>query len=239
VHDATGIRPAVLYRETRLRLTELVSGLGQEALGSPVPACPGWAVRDVVAHLAGIADDAVAGRLAGIPDDDYTAGQVARLAEVPVPQLLTMWAGAADQFEAAVDALEIWPAVVDVASHEQDIRSAAGLPGARDCQAIRECTAWLLRWLVVPAALTVVTEDGEFTSRLGDRPGPGEASASTTAGSGERPGLTLITSRFEAFRWRMGRRSRPQMAAMYWSADHSPVIDYLAVFGPATADIIE
>jgi uncharacterized protein (TIGR03083 family) len=239
VGDAPGASPADLYRETRIRLTDLVSGLDQETLSSPVPACPGWAVRDVLAHLAAIAEDAVAGRLAEIPSEDYTAGQVARHAEVPVLHLLTMWERAADQFESVIDAFEIWPAVIDVASHEQDIRSAARLPGARDCATIRECTGWLLRWLQVPAALTVVTEDGEFQARASDATEPGRASPSLVGDSGELARLTLRTSRFEAFRWRMGRRSRSQMAAMNWSADPSSVLNHLAVFGPARADIIE
>ncbi len=222
-----------------MRLTDLVSGLDQAALGAPVPACPGWAVRDVLAHLAAIADDAVAGRLAGIPSEDYTAGQVARHADVPVPHLLAMWERASGQFESVIDAFEIWPAVIDVASHEQDIRSAASLPGARDSPAIRECTGWLLHWLQVPALLTVLTEDGEFQARAGDALESERTSSSLSGDSGELARLTLRTSRFEAFRWRMGRRSRSQMAAMEWSADPFSVMDHLAVFGPARADIVE
>ncbi len=58
---------AWLYRDTRERLTSLVSGLDEAALAAPVPTCPGWRVRDVVAHLAAIVEDALAGRLTGPP----------------------------------------------------------------------------------------------------------------------------------------------------------------------------
>ena len=51
--------------------------------------------------------------------------------------------------------------------------------------------------------------------------------------------LGLTTTRYEAFRWRMGRRSRGQLAALDWSGDPAPVLDHLVVFGPAGADIIE
>ena len=51
--------------------------------------------------------------------------------------------------------------------------------------------------------------------------------------------LRLATSRFEAFRWRMGRRSRAQLAGLNWSGDPSPVLDHLTFFGPSAADIIE
>jgi hypothetical protein len=51
--------------------------------------------------------------------------------------------------------------------------------------------------------------------------------------------LRLATSRFEAFRWRMGRRSRAQLAALDWSGDRSPVLDHPTIFGLSAADIIE
>jgi hypothetical protein len=51
--------------------------------------------------------------------------------------------------------------------------------------------------------------------------------------------VVLTTTRFEAFRWRMGRRSRAQLAALAWSADPAAVLDNLAIFGPAASDIVE
>jgi hypothetical protein len=59
------------------------------------------------------------------------------------------------------------------------------------------------------------------------------------AGPDGDPGLGLRTTRYEAFRWRMGRRSRDQLAALDWSGDPAPVLDHLVVFGPARTDIIE
>jgi hypothetical protein len=58
-------------------------------------------------------------------------------------------------------------------------------------------------------------------------------------GAGDGPELGLTTRRFEALRWRMGRRSRAQMAAFDWSGDPAPVLDHLAIFGPAASDLIE
>jgi hypothetical protein len=43
----------------------------------------------------------------------------------------------------------------------------------------------------------------------------------------------------EAWRWRTGRRSRAQLAAMDWSDDPTPVLDHLYMFGPAETDIVE
>lgn len=49
----------------------------------------------------------------------------------------------------------------------------------------------------------------------------------------------LRTDRFEAFRWRLGRRSRAQLAGMDWTGDPSPILDDLVIFGPADSDVHE
>ncbi len=211
-----------LYRDCRDRLTALVSDLSAGALATPVPACPRWMVRDVVAHLAAVAEDACAGRLTGPPSDEETAVQVARLADRDMAGLLALWEANAPEFEKIVGGFGVWPAVIDVASHEQDIRGALGRPGARDSAAVRHCVDVLMGRLRPPAPLRVIVEDAQF------RTGPGEG-----------PELTLTTTRFEAFRWRMGRRSRAQLAALDWSGDATPVLDHLTVFGPAAQDIVE
>ena len=220
--DAPAPDLARLYRDTRERLTALVAGLDERSLAAPVPACPGWQVQDVVAHLAAIVEDALAGKLTGPPSEAETAVQVARSRGRPMTRTLAEWTAAAPQFEEAISASGIPPAVIDVASHEQDIRGALGLPRARDSEAIRQMAGWLLRGLRTPVPVRVTVEDAEF------RTGP----------DGE-PTLGLRTSRFEAFRWRMGRRSREQLAALDWSGDPAPVLDHLVVFGPARTDIIE
>lgn len=209
------------YHDARLRITALVSELPPEAHDTPVPACPGWAVRDVVAHLAGTVEDALAGRLTGVPTESQTAVQVARSRGLSCEAVLERWERAAPAFERVIAAAGIWPAAIDAVSHEQDIRGAVGRPGARDTAAVRTITDLLLRF-DPSAPMTIEVEDAEF--RLGD-PAP--------------DGLTLRTGRWEALRWRMGRRSRAQMAAMDWSHDPGPVLDRLTVFGPAADDIIE
>jgi uncharacterized protein (TIGR03083 family) len=220
--DAPALDLARLYRDTRERLTSLVAGLDGEALATPVPACPGWQVQDVVAHLAAVVEDALAGRLTGPPSEEETAVQVARYKGRPVTRTLAGWTAGAPQFEEVISAFDIPPAVIDVASHEQDIRGALGRPGARDCLAVEQMAAWLLERLRTPVPVRVTVEDAEF------RVGP----------DGE-PVLGLRTTRFEAFRWRMGRRSRDQLAALDWSGDPAPVLDHLVVFGPARSNIAE
>jgi uncharacterized protein (TIGR03083 family) len=229
-----------LYAATWNRVTALVSGLDVEALATPVPACPGWAVRDVVAHLAAVAEDACAGRLTGPPDEQETAAQVARLCGQDIGQIQALWEQHAAAFAQITAAFGVWPAVVDVASHEQDIRGALDRPGARDNEVIWHCAGWLLNKLQPPVTVHVQVEDAEFLAG----PDARHEGTDTPAGVGSWPArtstqLALITTRFEAFRWRMGRRSRAQLAALPWSGDPSSVLDHLAVFGPAPYDIVE
>lgn len=213
---------ARLYRDTRARITALVSTLSDDALATAVPACPKWTVQDVLSHLFGIVDDALAGRLSGPPSEDETAVQVDRHRDLAIADLLEQWTTLGPTFESVLNVTKTWPAVIDIASHEQDIRGALNLPGHRDNEAIRLCSERLLRGLQSPVPLRITVEDAEF------RVGPEEGTE-----------LRLATTRFEAFRWRLGRRSRAQLAAMDWSGDPAPVLDHLTRFEPATEDIIE
>jgi uncharacterized protein (TIGR03083 family) len=215
-----------LYADTRQRIGSLVSGLGDAELAAPVPACPAWEVRDVLAHLAAVAEDAAAGRLTRPPSEDVTAAQVTRFSGTDLPGILAAWETAAPRFEEIIDGFRVWPGVIDAASHEHDLRGALGRPADRDSDAIWHCAGTLIRSLRPPVPLRVMVEDDEFL--VGPEP---DAAAG--------PPLTLATSRFEAFRWRMGRRSPRQLAALDWSGDPSPVLGGLVVFGPAVADVVE
>lgn len=213
----------VLYRGARERITSLLLSR-PDVWGLPVPATPLWQVHDVVAHLAGVAADVVTGDLPpGPPTPDWTAGHVARSQGVPVPDLLRLWGRHSAQVESFLSTHTVWPLVLDVGAHEHDIRGAFGDAGARDSDLVLVGSKVLLRGLDVAFPLLVVTE--HTTARVGpDRPDPL---------------VTLTTSTFEAFRWRLGRRSRRQLAAMDWSADPEPFLDDLCVFGPAETDVVE
>lgn len=211
-----------LYRETRERVISLVSEFDDKALDAAVPACPGWSVRDVMAHVTAVAEDAVAGRLTGPPTNDQTAVQVARFRGRDIAEITAIWAENATAFERIIGTMQIWPAVTDVTSHEHDIRAALGRPGARDTDAVWHSAQSLLTRLRPPVSLNVTVEDAEF--KVGPDTGPE---------------LRLTTTRFDALRWRMGRRSRAQLARLDWSGDPTAVIDHLVIFGPADHDIIE
>ena len=88
-----------IYQEARERISELVTGLDAMELSSAVAACPGWSVRDVVAHVAAVADDWADGRLSGPPTDEETAAQIARFERHDVAEILAAWTDAATRLD--------------------------------------------------------------------------------------------------------------------------------------------
>jgi hypothetical protein len=203
-------------------LTSLLREFDSDALNAMVPACPGWCVRDVACHLVANVEDAMAGNLAIPPSEEDTAAQLARCAHRDLTEMLETWAALAPWAEQVIGGSGMWPAVIDVATHEQDIRGAVGRPGARQTRAIWHGAGWLITELRTPISLFIAVEDGEFT-----------------VGPPSTIELALATSRYEAFRWRMGRRSRAQLAGLDWSGDPAQVLDHLSAFGPASSNIIE
>ncbi|MDZ4270041.1 MAG: maleylpyruvate isomerase N-terminal domain-containing protein [Mycobacterium sp.] len=215
-------RVADVYRDTKARITQLLTGPDAGVWASPVPACPGWSVRDVVSHLTAVAQDWADGRLAGAPSDEQTAEHVRRFDSLGENELLKAWSEHTNRLHHLADTTGREPPLGDIACHEHDIRGAIGEPGARDAESVRWTADRLLTILRPPVPLRVVIEGGEY------RCGP-------TGGTE----IILRTTRFEALRWRTGRRSRAQLAAMDWSGDPAPVLDHLYLFGPAPADVVE
>jgi uncharacterized protein (TIGR03083 family) len=216
-----------LYRRRRESIEGLVAGLTDQDAGTPVPTCPKWTVHDVVAHVVGVAVDGTSGNMTGAPGEAWTAAHVDARRDHPVGALLEEWAEVAPRLEAALAGVERSAAIVDVATHEQDIRTALSRAGERDNDAIRRAVTWLVPGFgdrVSAAglpAVRVVTEDGE-----------------QTVGSGD-PVMTLETSRFELFRAALGRRSRPQVEALFRGGDAGPYVAPFVLFGPADGDITE
>lgn len=214
---------ARLYQETRQRIIALLTGRDDAAWSTAVAACPGWSVHGVVAHLTAVAEDVASGRLAGRPPtDDETAAQIARFDGHDLAGLLAAWADAAAELERLAESTGLQLPLGDITSHEHDVRGAIGQPVARDSAAVWHSSDQLLVKLRTPVPLRVIVEDAQFRS-----------------GTDDGSEIQLTTTRFEALRWRTGRRSRAQLAAMDWSGDSTQVLDHLYLFGPAQADLVE
>jgi uncharacterized protein (TIGR03083 family) len=217
VADALTI--ARLYQDTRKLILAVV---GPDDWSTAVPACPGWSVRDVVAHLAGVAEDWVNGHRSRPPNDAETAAQVARFDGRDVDSIVAVWNSTAAQLDKLAERDGVKLPLADLVVHEHDIRGAIARPGERDSTAVTSVSDQLLTRLRTPTPLLVTVEDAEYH-----------------CGPDGSPEMQLRTTRFEAIRWRTGRRSRSQLAAMDWSADPAPLLDHLYLFGPAAADLVE
>src|SRR5947208_144717 len=144
-----------LYEQGRDRVSRLVADADPEALEAPVPSCPAWSVRDVVAHLAGLCTDIVTGNVAGAATDVWTDAQVTGRRGVAFSDVLGEWKTVGPQVAAMLDDFpgHYGPQVItDLAVHEHDIRGALCRPGARESESVAAGLDFLLSTLVYPEA---------------------------------------------------------------------------------------
>ena len=229
------VTPAEMYADTRERLVELFASLTEEQLRHTVPATPAWTVKDVAAHLAGVADDVSAGRVEGAATDPWTAKQVEARRDTPLPEILAEWREKGPRVDGLFEVAGpgAFRLVIDAVTHEQDVRGALGLPGGRDTRA----AAWSLQQLLGAV-------DGRVRSKhlppLRVAAGDDEWILGTKEGSDPAvPAATLRATHFELLRGLIGRRSVAQLRAYAWEGDAEPYIPLLAVFPPAQHDIAE
>lgn len=225
----TSLDLGAIYRRGREDVSALVRTLGTEQLQAPVPACPGWSVHDVVSHLAGLATDAVNGRLHGTPEPSQTAAQVAERKGSPTSIVLREWERTASQLEVVLSktAPSNAAAVIGLGVHEHDIRGALGLPGNRNGPLIDLAIGRALELFeskVESAGLpAVVFEDGD----------------EVMAGSAAAP-VIYRSSVFEVFRAAYGRRSRRQIERRFSGSENpAPYVPLLCIYDPADTDLIE
>jgi uncharacterized protein (TIGR03083 family) len=217
------------YAELRERVTELLADRTAAELEQIAPATPTWRVRDVVSHMAGVCDDITNGNMAGVATDAWTQAQVDKRAGWQPTQILDDWAKHAAAVEPQMNAFgqPIGQMVFDAWTHEQDVRGALGVVGARDSSAMAVSWEWFVQTNQAvaptePGALMLITEVGDV--RLG----------------GGDPVATVRTSRFEFLRAVTGRRSRAQLQD--FDVDGPRLEDLLFVgdlFRPADLDILE
>ena len=219
-------------------MSEIAAGLTPEELQRPVPACPGWTVHDVVAHLVGVCTDVVHGKLDGITTAAWADAQARERQDRTVVQLLDEWSAAASVLEAGADRFPpplgtLW--VLDLTAHEHDVRGATGRAGARDSPAVLLATDWLVKKglhsrLVELDAGAVVVKTADMSWVAGDRRSPPA-----------EPAPTVTCSTFELFRALAGRRSPGQIAALDWSVDPTPFLPafQFGTFTTRTTDLDE
>jgi uncharacterized protein (TIGR03083 family) len=216
---------ARLYLDAQRSFIELVEPLGPEGWARPVPCTPGWTVRDVLSHQAGVCDDVINARIEGAGSDPWTAAQVERWRHADTATLIGQWREQAPQMAEILQQFSQARPVFDVVTHEHDIRHALGLPGNRGSEAISMMSRSFVSGSL-PCEVTIEFEGGESATVAGELPG-------------ETLAVSAITP-FELVRSRLGRRTRQQVADYAWSEPPpDDLLDAWFVFGPSANPIHE
>ena len=230
----------VRYAEAKAAMLAQVGPPESPSWSKAVPATPEWAVRDVVAHVTGLAVDAAAGTMpidlnlmeqfrdpeVAAARDEYADGQVLRRQDRPPEALLSEWAAAEPDllarlrgenggFPFGFDVV----LTTDLCVHTDDVANALGLPPNRNLSAARVAVAgysfgvdYRIRALDLPALR--LRYDGKEKT-LGEGP----------------PAATLSADSWELLRVLGGRRSRRQILALDWEGDPEPYVRLLPAYG--------
>jgi uncharacterized protein (TIGR03083 family) len=207
------------YATARAGLTSLVIGLDPDL---PVPGTPGWSAHDVVAHVAGVAQDVATGNLAGAPGDAWTRAQVERGSALSVAELIAGWKAAAPAVEEALRAnpLAASNVVFDTLTHLDDVREGADVVDTSAEHHLlvlktfaRHIAGGRIAAAGLPALQLVCADTGD----------------SAVAGAGD-PGATVTGTRYELVRVLSGRRTRDAALALSWSGDPAPYLEHLPLF---------
>ena len=203
----------VAYRAVRESVSALLAEYPRAA-GVAVPSCPGWTVREVVAHLLVICQG-VAGRT---PEQGPPRG------ELELEGLLARWAreaGSVESLLASGAAGTNGILVMDAFSHELDIRAALGSPPPA-----RHPAASTALWVACRGFAASVRDHG-LPPLLLRTPGTGWATGA------RRPDATLAASRLDLLRALTGRRTPEQIVALGWDRDPAPWLPAFS-WGPFT-----
>jgi uncharacterized protein (TIGR03083 family) len=215
---------ATIYREAQGRVMSLVNN---QNAATPIPACPGWTVKDVVAHVTGVLDDHRIGNFEGAPGPEWTTAQVEKRRVRSLADIGAEWHLLAHTHPRILASEYGQTYAVDLISHEFDIRGAIGNTEGRTLPWTRTAALFFLNVLD-----HLLKEDGLPALRIQVE------DKALTVGAGQPAGTVTLTW-FEMLRTLSGRRSRAQVRALPWEGDPGTWMDHLFVFGPAEIEIVE
>lgn len=224
--DMPGV--AELYRVAYTSFRDLATTLSADEWAAAVPCTPAWTARDVLSHVAGIPDDAFAGRMEGAPGEEWTAAQIERNRDARVDDLLDRWEQQASGFADMLESMGESRPPFDLHSHEHDLRHALGRPGGRSNAIVETAGYGLASVGGVGVRVTIELDDGRVVVS-------GDTASSSSV-------LLQGVSVFELFRSRLGRRSREQVRGYDWTGDAAAVDEVLERwfnFGPSPLPIVE
>lgn len=218
------------YRSCRERIGEIAVNLGPDELTRKVPACPEWTVTDLVAHLAGVAEDFAAGNLNKAGTDEWTRAQIARRSELEMPSLIEDWDAISMELDPSLD--EVPPGIAamligDAVTHEHDLRGAVNVPGARDSDAM---------WIGLERNIR------RFGKRIKDAEQPSvvvQCEGREWQAGVLEPAVELEADHFELLRALTGRRTLQEITSLAWTGDPKPYIELIPSYPPTRNSLKE
>jgi hypothetical protein len=210
-----------IWLATRQRVRGLLTGRTPAEMARPVPATPGLTVRDVLSALVATAADALDGDIHAT----YTAPDGGRAPAAGTDaELLSAWdAQAAGVASLVRDDPRAGRLLIDLVTHEHDLRGALDCPGARDDDAVAVAVELLAREFAARLRVTGVPALRLTCEQWGYETAPPPCRA------------ILVADRFELFRGFTGRRSAAEVRRWMWSDDPGPYLPYLSDSGSLRA----
>ena len=216
---------SAVYQACRERLITLAGRLSAPQLRAPVPACPGWTVKDTFAHLVGTSTDYVRDHMEGAGSDPWTATQVEDRRTANIGDLVEEWEVHASLFDKKFERAgnEVSALASDIWCHEYDIAGALGWRGSRAPERVE----WGAR------AVRAIPRLLEGT----DLPVPTIIADGETVVEGDGP--ILRAHAYDLARMVYGRRSWAQIREMDWDRDPEPYLEHLSFFSAPADDLID
>lgn len=176
----------------------------------PIPSCPAWNARGIVAHLVGTAAFVASGD--PLPEDvqGWIDTEIRVRADRSWSSLADEWLTAYPVLRAALTGQEVGGLIIDAATHEQDLRSAIG----------PEATA---HDLGMPVLLPALIEHVRHSDPFGSGPGVRLLTPTTDVSlGGPEIGLQVeVVDDWELSRLLGCRRSASQLEALSQEGDRA------------------
>lgn len=207
-----------IYRATQQRFVELAADLDDDVR---IPATPAWNVRELLAHVTGVAADVASGNVLEYAQEGWTQAQVESRAGLDRTAILAEWESVTPTLTAVLDdpaAFGLDPMyagapLADLIIHRQDLREAGGLDPAIAEDELGE--TWPRRLDILDAQLAM---ESLPAIRLRDLDGN-----VWEQGEGE-PAATVTADLHELWLSMQGRRTKADVLAYEWEGDPEPYL---------------